>query len=220
MFITKEYLDECNGYMMHCLHNHPLFPGKTKEKRSRIVMAEYINRMLEINEVVHHKNENKVDDRIENLQLMTDEEHRAYHASKREVSEETKIKMSISAMARNYEPEYNQMLSDRATKQWEDRREEMESYLDKARENKPPMTEEQKEFHSNILKEHIKSQSSEEMARRSSMRDMDALSKRMKDIWNQRNSLCKQCGEENKFEPYQVCKSCAEDIERRYNGKG
>ncbi|MCX6222455.1 MAG: HNH endonuclease [Bacteroidia bacterium] len=43
-------------------------------------MENNIGRKLNQNEVVHHKNENRADNRIENLELMTRSEHCKLHA--------------------------------------------------------------------------------------------------------------------------------------------
>ena len=45
----------------------------------RAIMAIYINRPLKENEIVHHLNHNKKDNRIENLEIMSSGEHTHFH---------------------------------------------------------------------------------------------------------------------------------------------
>lgn len=55
--------------------------GKSKSRKAehRRIMEEYLGRELTSNEVVHHINGDKLDNRIENLQVMTRAEHIEVH---------------------------------------------------------------------------------------------------------------------------------------------
>ena len=61
--------------------NHPNATKHGYVLEHRIVMENYIGRILTKDEVVHHKNENKKDNRLCNLELMNDSEHRRQHST-------------------------------------------------------------------------------------------------------------------------------------------
>jgi len=70
--LTNRKPQEHNGYMVfNCKRKH--------YKRSRVLLQLHLNKKFEIWENVHHKNENKQDDRIENLEIMKTEEHISNH---------------------------------------------------------------------------------------------------------------------------------------------
>jgi hypothetical protein len=61
-------------------HGRRFVMHKGKEMlEHRVIMELYIGRSLEKDEVVHHINENPLDNRIENLQLMKKGEHSSHH---------------------------------------------------------------------------------------------------------------------------------------------
>ena len=72
-----------HGYIEEYCPNHPFADSKGYVLQHRLVMEKYIKRFLLPNEVVHHINENRGDNRIENLQLLQNlGEHNKLHKSK------------------------------------------------------------------------------------------------------------------------------------------
>lgn len=69
------------GYIETYSPNHPFKGCRNTVREHRLVMEKQLGRYLQLSEVVHHKNGNKQDNRIENLKLMAKKQHDALTAS-------------------------------------------------------------------------------------------------------------------------------------------
>lgn len=67
--------------------------------------------------IVHHKDENKRNNRIRNLECVPRAAHAQIHHVGAKRSEATRFRQSTKARERNARPEYNAMLRERAVKQ-------------------------------------------------------------------------------------------------------
>lgn len=72
-----------DGYVYVYFPEHPKSTKDGYIMEHILVIEKSIGRHLEPNECVHHINENKKDNRVENLKLMTKSEHMRYHTTKR-----------------------------------------------------------------------------------------------------------------------------------------
>lgn len=73
----KTYME--NGYICHYVNG---YNKKGNVKQHRLVMENHLGRRLSENEVVHHKNGDKTDNSIDNLEVMTRSEHNSLHRKK------------------------------------------------------------------------------------------------------------------------------------------
>lgn len=72
------------GYILEYAPDHPAAAAqKGYVAQHRLVMERHLGRFLTDDEDVHHKNENKLDNQLENLELITHPEHMRYHAQRR-----------------------------------------------------------------------------------------------------------------------------------------
>lgn len=68
------------GYVMEYARDHPLAQASCRVEQHRLVMECVLGRLLTHQEIVHHKNRVRHDNRAENLQVLTRPEHGQEHA--------------------------------------------------------------------------------------------------------------------------------------------
>jgi len=82
------------GYVVLTIKTHPRASVGRCVMEHRVIMEAYLGRYLNENEIVHHKNGIKNDNRLENLEVMDHADHTLEHHTDAKRSEETKRKIS------------------------------------------------------------------------------------------------------------------------------
>lgn len=80
MWIIEKIVSK-GDYNYAIVKNHPFANKHGYVLHHRIIMENYLGRILNQDEIVHHKNHNKKDNRIENLEIMSNKEHTKHHSS-------------------------------------------------------------------------------------------------------------------------------------------
>lgn len=78
-----EKLIKKGEYQYALVRDHPHATKNGYVLYHRIVMENHLGRLLNEDEVVHHKNHDKLDNRIENLEVLNNKEHNRKHTSER-----------------------------------------------------------------------------------------------------------------------------------------
>jgi HNH endonuclease len=67
------------GYIFVQMPEHPNAGPTGYVRQHALVMSQHLGRPIAANEVVHHKNEDRTDNRLENLEVMTRSAHHSLH---------------------------------------------------------------------------------------------------------------------------------------------
>ena len=77
---AKGYYIDGDGYIYVSAKNHPNRNNIGYVRLHRLIVEKHIGRYLDKNEIVHHKDENKTNNHINNLEITTFSEHSKNHA--------------------------------------------------------------------------------------------------------------------------------------------
>ena len=73
-----KYIND-SGYILTLHRNHPSGVKKPYLREHRLILEAHLGRILTKDEIIHHKNGDKTDNRVENLMIVTRSEHINMH---------------------------------------------------------------------------------------------------------------------------------------------
>lgn len=107
-----------SGRIIHKGYSYILNNNYKYSTEHRKIYEDFIGRPLLKDEVVHHINENKLDNRLENLQLMTKGEHISLHKKGNIVPDIVREKISKTLTGRKGSEELKQLHKKRMLEYW------------------------------------------------------------------------------------------------------
>ncbi len=91
--------------------NHPFASNHGYVLVYRLIIEKHIGRYLKPEEIIHHKDEDRTNNNIENLQIMTNSEHISHHMKKRWKDPEYRKKMIKYNKLRPRDPKTGKLIS-------------------------------------------------------------------------------------------------------------
>lgn len=73
---------KCNGYLVMSIPDHPFSYANGCVYLHRLVMENHLGRFLDPSEHVHHKDENRTNNSVDNLEILSASEHAKLHLTK------------------------------------------------------------------------------------------------------------------------------------------
>ena len=80
--MAKGYMIDRDGYILIYAKDHPKCNARGFVREHRMEVEKHLGRHLEIEEVVHHKDRDKANNHIDNLEIMTKSDHHRLHSTK------------------------------------------------------------------------------------------------------------------------------------------